>query len=213
MGRSLANTALIALSVSGLATFTAFCAAFYARERSVKADITLIASLQILSAATGIYSLIPLYSLSLKAGLVDTYLPVILASVNQALPFSCLAMVAFLRRVPDSLFDEARIAGAKAPAIARLIIAPLSIPVIVLVALYSAVNAWNSFTPALILLHSESKFPISLKLFSLAGVLGSSGNRWSAFGATALVNIAILSGLLVLFRRHLSRTRLKDLMS
>ena len=207
--RAFANTAVLAVATGLLLPLVAVPAAAYVRFR--KGPVSVPAAVQILGTAGGIHSLIPLYIAARTVGLVDTYVPVVLTFVNHALPFALLALYAFLKDFPESLFDAAMIDGAGPVAIAVRLILPLSAPVVSVVAVFGIVSAWNGFTPPLVFLHSGGKFPVSLELFSLAGSLGSGNHRWGLFAAAAVVNVLLLSGLLRFFRKRLSATHLRDL--
>jgi len=66
--------------------------------------------------------------------------------------------------IPDSLWESATIDGANDLIILWKITIPLSMPIIAVILLFSAVSHWNSFFPALIYLADKKLHPIQLFL-------------------------------------------------
>lgn len=66
--------------------------------------------------------------------------------------------------LPDGLMESARMDGAHDWHILLRIVIPLSVPILVTVALFASVGIWNSFTPALLYLQDYDKMPITIVL-------------------------------------------------
>lgn len=112
-------------------------------------------------------TIIPVYYIIIQIGLYDTLWALILTSAAFAIPISVLIMTNFLRDVPQSLFEAMAVDGASEfTTMVRLAI-PMVKPAIITVAIYDALNVWNSFLFPLILTQSASNrvIPLSLWLF------------------------------------------------
>lgn len=113
--------------------------------------------------------IIPVYYLIVQLGLYDTLRAIILPGIAFAIPISVLILVNFLRDLPNELFESMHMDGASDWTILWRLVAPLSKPAIVTVAIYDALNVWNGFLFPLILTQSASKRVLPLSLWSFQG--------------------------------------------
>ncbi len=87
--------------------------------------------------------LIPTYLLFVKLGLTDTFTVYWLPSMFNA--YYMLIISSFMQNIPESVKESARIDGANELQIFVKIIIPMCIPVLAAVAVFVAVNQWNSW--------------------------------------------------------------------
>jgi ABC-type glycerol-3-phosphate transport system permease component len=111
--------------------------------------------------------LIPLYSMMVRFGWINSYTALIL-------PFGAQAIGVFLARqyllgVPNELLEAARIDGAGEWNIFMRIILPIAQPVTATMAILFFSAAWKDFIWPLIILNDNSMFTVSLGLPSLIG--------------------------------------------
>ena len=107
--------------------------------------------------------LIPTYMVVRDLGLLNTRLAMILPTGIGI--FNLLITITFFRyTIPPELIEAARIDGANDFRAFGSIVLPLSRPIIAVLALYYAVNHWNSYFSALIYLHDQELFPLQLVL-------------------------------------------------
>ena len=122
--------------------------------------------------------MIPFY-LNLKSlDLIDSRLGIIIA-------FSCSAFYVILLRtyfqsIPESLEESAKIDGANDFTILGKIILPLSLPALLTIGLYYAVERWNGFFWAMILLKDENKIPLQVLLKKLIVEMSASSDAINA---------------------------------
>lgn len=106
--------------------------------------------------------LIPNYILIRQLGLMDTIwaltLPVAIG------PMNLIIMRTAFEGIPDSLIESAKIDGASELKTYLRIAIPLSIPTILTLVLYYAVNHWNSWFSASIYIRSRDKLPLQMFL-------------------------------------------------
>jgi multiple sugar transport system permease protein len=113
-------------------------------------------------------TLIPMYIIWHRLGVLDTYVPLILPS------FLGWAYATFLARqyfstIPLELEDAARVDGCGYFSTYFRIMLPLSVPLMVTLGLFSFVGDWNDFFSPLIYLTTPSKYTIQLGLLSFRG--------------------------------------------
>ena len=75
----------------------------------------------------------------------------------------------YLKSVPDSLLDAARIDGAGEFRIYRSLILPLSKPILVSLAVFTFMGSWNDFMWPLIILSQEDRYTLPVALANLMG--------------------------------------------
>ncbi len=109
-------------------------------------------------------ALIPLYDLTQKLGIYDTYWALILPFVAYRLPLSILIIRAFFLSIPKELEEAARIDGCNSFQIFYKIFLPISKPVIFTTIILAAYFAWNEILFSVIFIQSESLKPITAGL-------------------------------------------------
>lgn len=114
-------------------------------------------------------TIVPVYYLIVKMGIYDTLWALILPSIAFAIPISVLIFVNFIRDVPNELFDSMQMDGATEWTMLWRLVAPLTKPAIVTVAIYDSLNVWNGFLFPLILTQSSDKRVLPLSLWAFQG--------------------------------------------
>ena len=142
-------------------------------------------------------AMLPLFLLLKWLGLVNTL-------VGAALPGFARIFGIFLVRqyalsIPDDLLDAARIDGASELRIYRTVVLPLLRPILVTLALFTFMSAWNDFMWPLIILTDDAKYTLPVALASLSGEHVQDTELMMA-GATLAV-LPVL-GLFLLLQRH-----------
>ncbi len=112
--------------------------------------------------------IIPLFLMLSKMGLTDTHIGIILVYTAFGLPLAVLLDTQFIRGIPDSLVESARIDGATTWRVIVSIIVPMAIPVTVTVSIITALGIWNEFLLVLVLASSEftKSLPVGVYSFS-----------------------------------------------
>lgn len=109
--------------------------------------------------------LIPTFMLVKNLGLYDTKWAIILpAAINT---WNLIIARTFFQSIPESLQESARIDGSTDLGILFRIVLPLSMPIIAVIGLFSAVGFWNSYFSAMIYLPSPVNQPLQLYLIKI----------------------------------------------
>jgi len=107
--------------------------------------------------------LIPTYMVVRDLGLLDTRWAMILPTGINI--FNLLITITFFRTtIPPELIEAARIDGASDFRAFASIVIPLARPIIAVLALFYAVQHWNTYFSALIYLKDQSLFPLQIVL-------------------------------------------------
>lgn len=106
--------------------------------------------------------MIPLYMLVNQLGLFNTRWSLVLPVAASA--FNIIIARTFFEGIPDSLEESAEIDGCSKIGILFRIFVPLSLPMIAVIVLYSAINHWNSYFSAMLYITDANLQPMQMYL-------------------------------------------------
>lgn len=138
-----------------LATAVAALAAFSFARYRFRGGTVLYRLLISLMVVPPIVLVLPLFVLAVRLGMINTRTGAIVVYVGILLPFSIFLLTSFFRTIPSELIDAARIDGASSLGILVRVVAPLSAPALVTLAIVNALFVWNDLLIALILLQDN----------------------------------------------------------
>jgi multiple sugar transport system permease protein len=110
-------------------------------------------------------TMIPVFILFHKMGLINTFYPLILPSFFGS-AFYVFMLRQFFMSIPKEMDEAAVMDGATPPLIWWRIILPLSGPALAAVAIFAFIAHWNDFIGPLIYLQRAAKWPLSLGLIA-----------------------------------------------
>ncbi len=130
--------------------------------------------LNVMAAATPL--LLKVFPQSVVIGLTsfieDQFYPrtaYILCMINVGLSFSIYMLKTFFDRMPKELEDAARIDGCSRLGIWRHVALPLAKPAIAVIIIYNALNVWNEYILANLILSSKNLMPLQRGLMVFQG--------------------------------------------
>lgn len=106
--------------------------------------------------------MIPTFLIVQKLGMLGTIWAIVLPSLIST--WYLFIMRTFFEALPEELEDAAAIDGCGSMQILVRIVLPLSVPVMVTIGLFTAVNQWNSFFSALIYLNDREMYPLQIMM-------------------------------------------------
>lgn len=142
-------------------------------------------------------SMVPLYETFVSLGGVGYFWPLWLQS--GCIAFNVMLFRNFFNSIPMSYIEAARIDGLSEIRIFFKIIIPLSIPVLMVVSIFSVSHQWSNFMWPYLLL-TEDKVPVSVKLFMIDSNENIMENEKMAIMLFSIVPPAIMYGL---FSKHI----------
>lgn len=98
---------------------------------------------------------IPLFKIMIAAGILNTYVSVIVIYTGLTLPFSVYLLASFFRTVPGAIVDSARIDGCRDLRVLSSIMVQLAAPAIITTVLVNALWVWNELLIAVIFLQRD----------------------------------------------------------
>jgi len=131
---------------------------------------------------------IPLLTMFAPTGLLKGFGAIWLAHTAFALPFGIFLLRNFFITLPRDLIEAARIDGASAWAVFRVIVVPLSVPAIAAYGIFQFLWVWNDLLMALIFVQVGTLQPMTIAINSL---LGTYASEWNVLAAGAFLLMAV----------------------
>lgn len=135
--------------------------------------------------------IIPRFLIFKNLGMIGTLLPLILPSAFGS-PFCIFLMRQFLRGIPMSLSEAARIDECSEFGIYARIIMPLSGPALATIIIFTTQWRWNEFIEPLIYLQSEKLYTITMGLYTVIGMAAEEINTHLVMTFVILTVLPIL---------------------
>jgi ABC-type glycerol-3-phosphate transport system permease component len=112
-------------------------------------------------------TIIALFQTLVDYGLYNSRIGLILVYVSVQLPLTVFLLEGFFARLPQDLFDAARMDGYSDAEIFWKITVPIGMPAIVTTVILNTVHIWNEFLYAVVLISDESKrtLPLGIQKF------------------------------------------------
>jgi multiple sugar transport system permease protein len=111
-------------------------------------------------------AMIPLFLMLKQLGLVNSYAGVLIPSLASV--FGIFLVRQYALALPDEMLEAARIDGASEPRIFWSIVLPVLRPVLVTLAIFAFLGAWNDFLWPLIILADDARQTLPVGLAALS---------------------------------------------
>jgi multiple sugar transport system permease protein len=199
IGRALLNSVIVAASTTASVLFFSSLVGYALAKLRFSGRETVFMVVLLTMMIPGQLTLIPLYTLIVRLGWIDSY-PALVASVM----ISAMGILIFRQTfmsVPDDLLEAARMEGCGELRILTSIFWPLSKPAMVTVGLITFMNSWNEVLwPMMVVRRQEMMtMPQMVTMFSVGGQSG--GALGVEMAASMLLIIPILAAY-VFFQRY-----------
>ncbi|HVX47557.1 MAG TPA: carbohydrate ABC transporter permease [Mycobacteriales bacterium] len=148
-------------------------------------------------------TLIPVFDLWGWLHAVNSWVPLILPSFF-ASAFFVFLLRQFMLQIPKDLLDAARIEGASESRVLWRIVAPMSRPALAVVAIFSALGAWNDFMGPLIYLQDQHLQTLAIGLQYLRQTQPDKITTNLLMAASVMVIVPVII-LFFLFQRYFIR--------
>jgi multiple sugar transport system permease protein len=151
---------VVSVLVNAMAGYAFAKLAFPGRDRIFRGLTTAL----VIPAQVG---MLPLFLLLRELGLVNTYLGVMIPYFASV--FGIFLIRQYVLGVPDDLLDAARVDGAGELRIFRTVVLPVIRPILVTMATFTFLAAWNDFMWPLVVLSDDSMYTLPVALANLSG--------------------------------------------
>ncbi|HIR55418.1 MAG TPA: carbohydrate ABC transporter permease [Candidatus Scatomorpha intestinigallinarum] len=188
--RTIGNSLFISVAFTLITLVSASMAAFaFAKLRFRGSGVILsiyIATMMIPTQVT----MIPLFVVMNRLGLIDSYASVILPSMFK--PFAVFLLVQQMKTIPNDYLDAARIDGAGLFHIYFRVALPLCIPTLATLAVTTFMESWNDYLWPLLMLTDRNKMTLPIALSTLNGQYNTEYNVLMAGSLISMIPIIII---------------------
>jgi ABC-type glycerol-3-phosphate transport system permease component len=195
IARPMLNSVLTTVTATaGTLLFASMSGYAFARHRFPGKEFLYTAILSLLMIPP-ILTLIPAYVLIANLGMTNTYWALILPWTSGGQVFALLLCRSFFATLPEEFFDAARIDGASEFQTFLRVAAPLSVPILVTVAVVRLVTTYNQFMWPLVVISSPARQVVAVALTQFTSELGITdiGPQMAAYIVAAVPLIVLFS--------------------
>ncbi|MBS6071329.1 MAG: carbohydrate ABC transporter permease [Actinomyces urogenitalis] len=200
-GANLVTSLVVAVGATVLSLVISTPAAYALSLYRVRGSGLVMFALLISQMIPGIVIANALYSAYNDLGILNTTLGLILADSALGVPFSILIIQAFMRAIPMSVLEAARVDGAGRFRTFFSIVLPLSTNAVITAALFSFLFAWSDFLFALTLNSNSAARPVTLGIYQF---IGGYVADWGSVMATATMASLPAAVLLVVAQKYVA---------
>ena len=188
--KTVVNSLFISVTYTVINLISASMAAFaFAKVRFPKADLLLKVFLATMMIPTQV-TIIPLFVVMNKLGLINTYGSVLLPSIFR--PFAVFLLVQQMRTIPNDYLDAASIDGASTFTVYRKVALPLCAPTLATLSITTFMESWNDYLWPLLMLTDKSKMTLPIALSTLNGAYATEYNVLMAGSLISMVPIILI---------------------
>lgn len=196
----LGNSLVIALSVGVLTLAISTMAAFAISRLKVRGGRTVMNLALFTYCIPAAFLAVPMYKTMGNYGLLNSQWALILAMVTIASPYCIWVLKQASDKLPYELDEAARMDGATALQLFRLVYLPLMVPSLVAVGTYSLLLAWNEYLFAFLLLSNDRTITLAVALGSF---LSADDSPWELLMATGLIYALPPAAIYYTFKRYM----------
>ena len=188
--RTIGNSLLISVAYTLITLISASMAAFaFAKLRFRGSGAILSVYIATMMIPTQV-TMIPLFVVMNRLGLIDSYASVILPSMFK--PFAVFLLVQQMKTIPNDYIDAARIDGAGLFQTYRKVALPLCIPTLATLAVTTFMESWNDYLWPLLMLTDRNKMTLPIALSTLNGQYNTEYNVLMAGSLISMIPIIII---------------------
>lgn len=188
------NSLLLSVGTAALTVVVAILAAYPLSRYKMRFNKTYLYVILFSTSLPITAIMVPVYSLFVRLGQLDSLFAVILFMSAASLPMAIWMTKNFMDGVPVSLEEAAWVDGASAMNALRRIVVPLMRPGISVVFIFVFIQAWGNFFVPFLLLYSKTKEPAAITIFRFFGQYGE-----IAYGELAAFSILYAMPVVMLY--------------
>jgi len=196
----LGNSLVIALSVGVLTLMVATTAAFAISRLKVRGGRTVMNMALFTYFIPAAFLAVPMYKTMGNYGMLNHQWSLILAMVTIASPYCIWVLKQASDKLPYELDEAARMDGATAMQLFRLVYLPLMVPSLVAVGTYALLLAWNEYLYAFLLLSRDTSVTLAV---ALGNFLAADDSPWELLMATGLIYALPPAAIYYAFKRYM----------
>ena len=197
------NSVVFALATTLGTLVVSFLAAYAFARIEMPGSAILLWVLTLSMALPDVGTIVPLYGILARLGLLDTIAGLTLVLSSVLAPFTVWVLVSFIKQVPYEIEEAAIIDGASLPQIMLRILLPVSMPGLVTMGLINFVNAWNNLLFPLSFSVSPRSKTLSVSITEVFAGYSPWGKPWDLIMAVGVAMVLPVIVLVFLSQRSI----------
>lgn len=166
---TVANSIFLSTTATFFIVLFGLAGAYFFARLKVPGSALLWNALLLLMMMPMIANLVPLFILLRDMSLLNTLTALILVGASGGQAFAIFIFRNFISDIPQDLFEAAEIDGANHFQQLKLVVMPLSGPIMGTVAVMQFLGQWNEFVMPLIVMREQARLPVTVQLIRMAG--------------------------------------------
>ena len=192
MFQSFFNSLIISLSAMMIAIVLAVPASFAIGRYHFKGKKAFVLCFLVTQMLPVSVLLTPMFITFKNLRLINSWLSVILADATIGIPFSVLILKNYFAAIPRELEDAASIDGCNRLTSFFRIFVPITIPGIVVCAIFSFLYAWGDLAYGMTFIQRQPLRPITAGIFNFLGQYGTKWSYLTAFAIVTMIPVALI---------------------
>jgi raffinose/stachyose/melibiose transport system permease protein len=146
------------------------------------------------------YTIVPVFDLIQRLGLLDTLWAVIVVETAGNMVFSTFLFMGYFTTIDRELEDAARVDGASFHQLFWQVMLPLARPMLATIGLFTFINAWNNFLVPLVFTLGNSDLrtlPVGMYAF-----ISEASTDWTQLCAASMISLVPTILVFVFAQRH-----------
>ena len=194
------NTVIVTVSVTLLVILLTSMAGYVLSKTRFPGKKFVIGGMLVLMFLPGGYTIIPVFDLVQRLGLLNNLLSVILVQAAGGLVFNTLLFMGYFATIGKEVEEAARVDGADLPRTYWYIMLPMAKPMIATVGLFQFMNNWNSFwIPLVFTIGNPSLRTLAVGLYAF---VGENSTGWTYVAAGAVMSILPIMAVFFFLQRY-----------
>ena len=199
-GKYFFNTAIISVSVTLLVILFTSMAGYVLSKTAFPGKKWVIGGMLVLMFLPGGYTIIPLFELVQKLGLLNSLLGIIVVQTAGGLIFNTLLFIGYFATISKEMEEAARVDGASLPVIYWKIMLPMAKPMIATVGLFQFMINWNSFwIPLVFTIGNAGLRTLAVGMYAF---VGENSTGWTYVSAGAVISIVPIMVVFFFLQRY-----------
>ena len=194
------NSLVIALPVGAITLGVSTAAAFAISRLRVRGGRTVMNLALFTYFIPAAFLAVPMYKTMGNYGILNSQWALILAMVTIASPYCIWVLKQASDKLPIELDEAAKMDGATAMQLFRLVYLPLMVPSLVAVGTYALLLAWNEYLYAFLLLSNDTSVTLAV---ALGNFLSAVDSPWELLMATGLIYALPPAAIYYTFKRYM----------
>lgn len=181
------NSLLVTVGVTVLSLICSMLAAYAFYKYDFPGKDVIFAALLALMMVPGFMTLAPQFVIAKKLKLLNTIIIQILPLTGATSVLSTFLIRTYLEGLPKSLFEAAEVEGANVIQTLVMVVVPLCSPILTVVMINNAVQAWNNYIWPLVAANAENVRPVVIAIKNTPAPLYISyGTKFASYVITSI---------------------------